>query len=172
MLKSNLLLHIDGTSPVAKDIGRQDIAIATMGPIQRLPNYNWFRCRTYLLRYSDYLSLFAAPISVNLFIGSYVLGQDFIELSSMNKQCDILLQLFTYGRRIAFVELCARIDVVDASTIKRVANRFIFDHVYLKSFGHTTIPANLGNRVFDMGICMLIGHRNSNHGTNPAFAQL
>ncbi|CAK9186187.1 unnamed protein product [Ilex paraguariensis] len=86
-LKSNLLLHIDGTSPVAEDIGRQlitygrripfaelcaridavdastikrvanrfifdqDIAIAAMGPIQRLPDYNWFRRRTYLLRY-------------------------------------------------------------------------------------------------------------------------
>ncbi|KAI3888806.1 hypothetical protein MKX03_002085 [Papaver bracteatum] len=57
-LKSTLLLHIDGTSPVAEDIGRQ---------------------------------------------------------------------LLTYGRRIPFAELMARIDVVDASTVKRVANRFIFD---------------------------------------------
>ncbi|XP_047310329.1 probable mitochondrial-processing peptidase subunit beta, mitochondrial [Impatiens glandulifera] len=86
-LKSSLLLHIDGTSPVAEDIGRQlltygrripfaelfaridavdastvkrvanrfindqDVAIAAMGPIQGLPDYNWFRRRTYLLRY-------------------------------------------------------------------------------------------------------------------------
>ncbi|KAF5748935.1 mitochondrial-processing peptidase subunit beta [Tripterygium wilfordii] len=57
-LKSSLLLHIDGTSSVAEDIGRQ---------------------------------------------------------------------LLTYGRRIPFAELLARIDAVDASTIKRVANRFIFD---------------------------------------------
>ncbi|KAJ7971053.1 Mitochondrial processing peptidase beta subunit [Quillaja saponaria] len=57
-LKSSLLLHIDGTSPVAEDIGRQ---------------------------------------------------------------------LLTYGRRIPFTELFARIDAVDASTIKRVANRFIYD---------------------------------------------
>ncbi|OVA00778.1 Peptidase M16 [Macleaya cordata] len=57
-LKSSLLLHIDGTSAVAEDIGRQ---------------------------------------------------------------------LLTYGRRIPFAELFARIDAVDASTIKRVANRFIFD---------------------------------------------
>ncbi|GLT54853.1 hypothetical protein SLA2020_280160 [Shorea laevis] len=57
-LKSSLMLHIDGTSPVAEDIGRQ---------------------------------------------------------------------LLTYGRRIPFAELFARIDAVDASTIKRVANRFIFD---------------------------------------------
>ncbi|KAK4270167.1 hypothetical protein QN277_023246 [Acacia crassicarpa] len=57
-LKSSLLLHIDGTSPVAEDIGRQ---------------------------------------------------------------------LLTYGRRIPFAELFARIDAVDASTIKRVANRFIYD---------------------------------------------
>lgn len=39
------------------------------------------------------------------------------------------LQLITYGRRIPFAELFARIDAVDASTIKRVANRFIFDRV-------------------------------------------
>ncbi|KAL7249004.1 hypothetical protein ACSBR1_011216 [Camellia fascicularis] len=58
VLKSSLLLHIDGTCPVAEDIGRQ---------------------------------------------------------------------LLTYGRRIPFVELFARIDAVDASTVKRVANRFIFD---------------------------------------------
>ncbi|KAL7226843.1 hypothetical protein ACSBR1_021838 [Camellia fascicularis] len=57
-LKSSLLLHIDGTCPVAEDIGRQ---------------------------------------------------------------------LLTYGRRIPFVELFSRINVVDASTVKRVANRFIFD---------------------------------------------
>ncbi|KAF6171698.1 hypothetical protein GIB67_007219 [Kingdonia uniflora] len=86
-LKSSLLLHIDGTSPIAEDIGRQlltygrripyaelfaridavdastvkrvanrfifdkDIAIAAMGPIQTLPDYNWFRRRTYKLRY-------------------------------------------------------------------------------------------------------------------------
>ncbi|KAF5480211.1 hypothetical protein F2P56_000976 [Juglans regia] len=86
-LKSSLLLHIDGTSSVAEDIGRQlltygrripfaelfaridavdastvkrvanrviwdqDIAIAAMGPIQGLPDYNWFRRRTYWNRY-------------------------------------------------------------------------------------------------------------------------
>ncbi|XP_073149901.1 probable mitochondrial-processing peptidase subunit beta, mitochondrial [Henckelia pumila] len=86
-LKSSLLLHIDGTSPVAEDIGRQlltygrrlpyaelfaridsvdattvkrvanrfifdrDVAITAMGPIQGLPDYNWFRRRTYWLRY-------------------------------------------------------------------------------------------------------------------------
>ncbi|CAD5176095.1 unnamed protein product [Musa acuminata subsp. malaccensis] len=86
-LKSSLQLHIDGTSPVAEDIGRQiltyvrripvaelfaridavdantvkrvanrfifdqDVAIAAMGPIQGLPDYNWFRRRTYLLRH-------------------------------------------------------------------------------------------------------------------------
>ncbi|KAK7304553.1 hypothetical protein VNO77_42434 [Canavalia gladiata] len=86
-LKSSLLPRIDGTSPVAEDIGRQlltyrrripfaelfaridavdastikrvanrfiydkDIAIAAMGPIQSLPDYNWFRRRTYWNRY-------------------------------------------------------------------------------------------------------------------------
>ncbi|XP_057956573.1 probable mitochondrial-processing peptidase subunit beta, mitochondrial [Malania oleifera] len=86
-LKSSLMLHIDGTSPVAEDIGRQlltygrripfaelfaridavdasaikrvayrfihdkDVAIAAMGPIKTLPDYNWFRRRTYWNRY-------------------------------------------------------------------------------------------------------------------------
>ncbi|XP_074295642.1 putative mitochondrial-processing peptidase subunit beta, mitochondrial [Silene latifolia] len=36
-------------------------------------------------------------------------------------------QLLSYGRRIPFAELFARIDAVDASTVKRVANRFLFD---------------------------------------------
>ncbi|KAL7100996.1 hypothetical protein ACP275_08G029600 [Erythranthe tilingii] len=40
---------------------------------------------------------------------------------------DIGRQLLTYGRRIPYAEIFARIDAVDASTIKRVANRFIFD---------------------------------------------
>ncbi|KAH6786484.1 Insulinase family protein [Perilla frutescens var. hirtella] len=59
-LKSSPLLHIDGTSPVVEDIGRQ---------------------------------------------------------------------LLTYGRRIPYAELFARIDSVDSSTIKRVANKFIFDRL-------------------------------------------
>ncbi|KAK4477579.1 hypothetical protein RD792_016814 [Penstemon davidsonii] len=86
-LKSSLMLHIDGTSPVAEDIGRQlltygrripyaelfaridsvdvstikrvanrfifdkDVAITAVGPVQGLPDYNWFRRRTYWLRY-------------------------------------------------------------------------------------------------------------------------
>ncbi|GMH27579.1 hypothetical protein Nepgr_029422 [Nepenthes gracilis] len=86
-LKSSLLLHMNGISAAAEDIGRQlltygrripfaelfaridavdsntvkrvanrfifdrDIAIAAMGPIQGLPDYNWFRRRTYWLRY-------------------------------------------------------------------------------------------------------------------------
>ncbi|CAI9109797.1 OLC1v1009701C2 [Oldenlandia corymbosa var. corymbosa] len=86
-IKSSLVLHLDGSSPVAEDIGRQlltygrripypelfaridavdvntvkrvanrfiydkDVAIAALGPIQGLPDYNWFRRRTYWLRY-------------------------------------------------------------------------------------------------------------------------
>uniref|UniRef100_A0A6N2LHI3 Peptidase M16 N-terminal domain-containing protein n=1 Tax=Salix viminalis TaxID=40686 RepID=A0A6N2LHI3_SALVM len=74
-LKSSLLLHIDGTSPVAEDIGRQ---------------------------------------------------------------------LLTYGRRIPFAELFARIDAVDASTIKRVAN----------------------------GVYSRPGYCNSCHGSHPSVAGL
>ncbi|XP_060178435.1 probable mitochondrial-processing peptidase subunit beta, mitochondrial [Lycium barbarum] len=40
---------------------------------------------------------------------------------------DIEHQLLTYDRRIPVTELFARIDAVDASTIKRVANIFILD---------------------------------------------
>lgn len=57
-LKSSLLLHLDGTSAIAEDIGRQ---------------------------------------------------------------------MLTYGRRLPLAELFARIDAVDADTVKRVASRFIYD---------------------------------------------
>jgi len=57
-LKSSLLLHLDGTSAIAEDIGRQ---------------------------------------------------------------------MLTYGRRLPLAELFARIDAVDADTVKRVASRFICD---------------------------------------------
>ncbi|MCL7025545.1 hypothetical protein MKW94_015695 [Papaver nudicaule] len=40
---------------------------------------------------------------------------------------DIGAQLLAYGRRIPYVEMFARIDAVDASTIKRVAKRFLFN---------------------------------------------
>ena len=39
------------------------------------------------------------------------------------------LQILTYGRRVPLAELFARIDAVDADTVKRVASRFIFDKV-------------------------------------------
>jgi processing peptidase subunit beta len=39
------------------------------------------------------------------------------------------MQLLTYGRRIPTAELFARIDAVDASTVKRVANKYIYDKV-------------------------------------------
>lgn len=41
----------------------------------------------------------------------------------------LYLQLLTYGRRIPFAELFARIDAVDASAVKRAADRFLFDRV-------------------------------------------
>lgn len=83
MLKMNMLAHLDGTTTVAEDIGRQlitygrrmhpaetiaridavdvdaikecarrffydrDIAVAAIGPIGDLPDYNWFRTRTF-----------------------------------------------------------------------------------------------------------------------------
>ncbi|PPS12762.1 hypothetical protein GOBAR_AA07866 [Gossypium barbadense] len=83
-LKSSLMLHIDGTSPVAEDIGRQ--------------LWQNTLC-TLFITYFEYLFAFGLPS----------------------------LQLLTYGRRIPFAELFARIDAVDPSTVKRVANRFIYD---------------------------------------------
>lgn len=43
----------------------------------------------------------------------------------------VYLQLLTYGRRIPTAELFARIDAVDASTVKRVANKYLYDKVKL-----------------------------------------
>jgi processing peptidase subunit beta len=37
--------------------------------------------------------------------------------------------MLTYGRRVPLAELFARIDAVDADTVKRVASRFIYDKV-------------------------------------------
>ena len=59
----------------------------------------------------------------------------------------LLCQLLTYGRRIPTPELFARIDAVDASTVKRVANRFIFDQVLFCQ------PNLLSCRIFS--ICMI-----------------
>lgn len=44
------------------------------------------------------------------------------------------MKILNYGRRIPAAELFARIDAVDASAVKRVANRFIFDQVQYFSF--------------------------------------
>ncbi|KAH8967335.1 hypothetical protein BDL97_03G073400 [Sphagnum fallax] len=76
-LKSCLLLHLDGTSPIAEDIDRQnymqsidavdvdtvkrvancfifdkEVAITAIGPIQFFPDYNWFCHCCYWNRYS------------------------------------------------------------------------------------------------------------------------
>lgn len=58
------------------------------------------------------------------------LGWDPVIICKLRSSC---LQLLTYGRRIPATELFARVDAVDASTIKRVANRFIFDQVGFKN---------------------------------------
>jgi len=87
MMKLNLLAHLDGSSMICEDIGRQqltyrrrlhptemiervdaidanairstaqrffwdrDFALAAIGPIYELPDYNWIRARTYLDRF-------------------------------------------------------------------------------------------------------------------------
>ena len=42
---------------------------------------------------------------------------------------DIGRNLLVYGRRLPKAELFARIDAVDASAVKAVANRFLLDQV-------------------------------------------
>lgn len=42
---------------------------------------------------------------------------------------DIGRQILAYGRRIPKAEMFARIDAVDAETIRAVADRFIYDQV-------------------------------------------
>lgn len=42
---------------------------------------------------------------------------------------DIGRNLLVYGRRLPKAELFARIDAVDADTVKAVANRFLLDQV-------------------------------------------
>ncbi|QCE04965.1 mitochondrial processing peptidase [Vigna unguiculata] len=61
---------------------------------------------------------------------SYAIMYETTKLAYKVSQDDVIRarnQLLTYNRRIPFAELFARIDAVDASTIKRVANRFIYD---------------------------------------------
>lgn len=48
---------------------------------------------------------------------------------------DIGRSLLVYGRRIPKSELFARIDAVDADTIKGVANRFFLDQARVRSRG-------------------------------------
>ena len=42
---------------------------------------------------------------------------------------DIGRQMLAYGRRVPKAEMFARIDAVDADTIRAVADRFIYDQV-------------------------------------------
>ena len=94
-LKSSLQLHIDGTSPVAEDIGRQ---------------------------------VMIRPFSGSMFVQSFYFQSFYISFLHVFLLF-LCFQILTYGRRIPVAELFARIDAVDASTVKRVANRFIFDQV-------------------------------------------
>jgi len=86
-LKASLMMHLDGTSALAEEIGRhlitygrhipkeelfaridavnastvraagqkyiydKDVALVSMGPTQFMPDYNWFRRHTYMLRF-------------------------------------------------------------------------------------------------------------------------
>ena len=51
---------------------------------------------------------------------------------------DLARQLLVYGRRIPRAELCARIDAVDAATVKAVANKFLLDQdIAVSMMGNT-----------------------------------
>ncbi|KAM7280788.1 hypothetical protein ACFE04_007922 [Oxalis oulophora] len=97
-LKSSLLLHIDGTSPVAEDIGRQSQLSQTFVKEERC-------CCRLIDPFVEFLHHHYSHTAYSFDI----------------------VPLLTYGRRIPFAELFARIDAVDASTIKSVANKFLYD---------------------------------------------
>ncbi|KAL7001340.1 mitochondrial processing peptidase [Sarracenia purpurea var. burkii] len=116
LLKSSLMLHIDGTSPVAEDIGRQ---LLTYG--RRIPFAELFAR-------IDVVDASTVKRVANRFIFDQLKSTLMLHIDGTSPVAeDIGRQLLTYGRRIPFAELFARIDAVDASTVKRVANRFIFD---------------------------------------------
>lgn len=54
-----------------------------------------------------------------------------LDLLSLISDFFFFNQLLTYGRRLPLAELFARIDAVDAATVKRVADRYIYDKVSL-----------------------------------------
>ena len=61
---------------------------------------------------------------------------------------DIGRNLLVYGRRLPKAELFARIDAVDADTVKAVANRFILDQdVAIAALGDTQVGAAVGAHV-------------------------
>lgn len=68
----------------------------------------------------------------------------------------LCLQLLTYGRRIPVAELFARIDAVDASTVKRIANRFIFDQV--KTSLLSRVIKMMSDTYADLGLRYCLGH--------------
>lgn len=103
-LKSSLMLHTDGTSPVAEDIGRQ-VHFHTRSVFDRFPH-------------ADHVARLVAQ-EINIYCHLFLILVTF----------SAFLQLLTYGRRIPYAELFARIDAVDPTTIKRVANRFFYDRV-------------------------------------------
>jgi len=87
----------------------------------------------------------------------------------------VLFQLLTYGRRIPFAELFARIDAVDASTIKRVANRFIYDKVMIETYLAVEIPIFFPWIVtmvvrYHCIVCFSAGCSYCCHGSYSAFA--
>lgn len=86
-LKSSIQLHLDGSTAVVEDIGRQ------------------------------------------VFERYYVMSHDILDTHPLQLIFLLFRQQLIYGRRIPIPELFARIDAVDPSTIRRVANRFIFDQV-------------------------------------------
>lgn len=87
------------------------------------------------------------------------------------------MQLITYGRRIPFAELFARIDAVNAATIKRVANRFIFDQVIPLSAHLFTYTTNISSHIIikkNLKLCNLgtVGHCNCGIWASEAIARL
>ena len=57
---------------------------------------------------------------------------------------DIGRQMLAYGRRIPKAEMFARIDAVDADTVRAVADRFIYDQVRIPRFSDRSLATRSG----------------------------
>ena len=70
---------------------------------------------------------------------------------------DLGRSLLVYNRRIARAELFARIDAVDAATVKEVANKFILDQdIAVATLGNTQCKCFFRHVYMYTFLCLLL----------------